>query len=106
MCAEGGGEGTIAAALLRQDGAADLVESFAAISFRDARPQKSDLGCFLEQFFVNTLFLRFEFINSWNDFVFDKLLGGLRDHAMLFGKIFRRENVFGRDRFNQEAATL
>src|SRR4030095_12651223 len=106
MCAKRSGKGTIAATLLRQDGAADLVESFTAISFRNAGAQQSNLSCFLEQFFVHALFLCFEFINSWNDFVFDELLGGLRDHAMLFGKIFGRENVVGRDRLNQEAATL
>ena len=87
-----------------EHGGGDVIESRAAIFFRDAAAEQADFARLLHQPRHQALFVLFELGDQRDDFLGDEFLGGLADQPLIVGEFGGSEDVFGARRFQQEAA--
>ena len=82
----------------------DLIHLQATVSFGNLYPAQTQFASFLEQIARNGEVLVLHLFDVGNYFVLRELLGSLTDQIVLFGEIFRCENLGGGTGFKQEAA--
>src|SRR5205085_10236145 len=83
-----------------------LVQAESAIFFGDVCADESEVSRFADDLARQFPIVLLELVEARDDFVVDKLPRGLGNHAVLFSKIFRREDLVSSALFNQERATF
>src|SRR5262250_67773 len=85
-------------------GRGDFVHFEPAVSLWNFNSTKPQLSRFLQQMTYDSEILVLHLFDVGNDFVLCELFSRLGDEAMLFGKIFRREDILSRARFKQKTS--
>ena len=104
--AERGGKRSGATDVLADERAARLIETESAVLFGNVCADQAEIGRLLDQLAREFPIVLLEFIDARHDFVVDKLARRVGNHAMLFGEVFRREDLIGRALLNQKRATF
>src|SRR5262249_7532090 len=91
--AERSGKRSRASDVLADERAARLVETKATVLFRYVGADQSEVSRFANEFARQFPIVLFELIETWVHLVVDELPRGIGNHAMLFGEIFRGEDL-------------
>jgi len=83
----------------------DFVHLQAAVVFGDLGRTEPEFAGFFQKLSRYGEVLMFDLLDIRNNLVGSKFLRRLRDEQVLFGKIFRREDVVGLAIFEKKAAT-
>ena len=102
--APGGGKPAVLGDMVGDDGGGDFVHFEPAIGFGNFDSAQAEVAGFFQQVARNREILVFDFIGLGKNLVVGKLFGGLPNHVLLLGKIFRGEDIGSLPFFEQEAA--
>src|SRR5580704_13808873 len=104
MRAPSRGEAGILRDVVGDDGGGNLVHLKAAISFGNFNAAQAKLAGLFQQLPRNREILMLDFLRVGQDLVNGEFFRRLADELVLFGEVFRSENLIGAAGFEQEAA--
>ena len=100
------GERSLQSELLADHCRADFVQSEPAVLLGDVDREQAELAGLLHQLAMDRIVLGVDRIFARNDFFAQELFGGAREHSLLFADVFRDEDVFRGDGFDEKASAF
>src|SRR6185436_12506348 len=104
--AERGGKRSGPSDVLADEGAAGLIETQTAKLFGNVGANETEFSRLNHELARQFPIVLLELVNARHYFLIDKLPRRVGDHAMLFGEVFRREDLLRRPLLDQERATF
>ena len=89
------GKGRVARQFFSEDGGGDLVETRAAVFFRNRAAEQADLSCLLQHLRHQSFFVRLELRHVGQNLFLDEFLGRLANQALVVGNIRGSKDVLG-----------
>ena len=102
--APSGGKAGVFGNVIGDDGGSDFIHFEAAVGFGNFDAAKAKFAGLFQKVAGDGEILVLDLLDIRKDLIDSKLLGCLPDELVLFGEVFRRENIFRRSRFEQKAA--
>ena len=99
------GKGRVARQFFSEDGRGDLVETRAAVFFRNRAAEQADFSGFLQQLRHQSFFMRFELRHVGQNLFLNEFLGGLADQALVVSDIGGSKDVLGCGRRDEKRSS-